>query len=233
MSPRRADPRLRPALVDVAARILASEGPEALTTRRVAGEAGCSTMAVYTNFNGMSGLVRAVVHEGFSQLHAYFSQVVPTTDPVADLALYGRAYRLNAVANPHLYALMFGSASLGTFALSEDDRQHGRYTMVGVIACVGRCVESGRFRDADHAMVAHHMWSTVHGLTTLELGDYLVEPYGADVCFESQLCALMVGAGDLPESASRSVTASGEAFRSVFASSVPQDSRGGPAHSSP
>lgn len=233
MSPRRVDPRVRPALIRVAARLLSAEGPGALTTRRVAREAGCSTMAVYTHFDGMPGLVRAMVHEGFSRLHAHFARVAPSADPVADLALFGRAYRLNAVSNPHLYAVMFGAASLGGFTLTEEDRQHGRYTMVGVIECVGRCVGSGRFRDADSAMVAHHMWSAVHGLASLELGDYLVEPYGADSCFETQLCALMTGAGDRPESASRSVTASGATFRSVFGPPGARVPRGEAARSSP
>ncbi|MFE9244648.1 TetR/AcrR family transcriptional regulator [Nocardiopsis sp. NPDC006938] len=233
MSPRRVDPRVRPALIRAAALILSAEGPGALTTRRVAREAGCSTMAVYTHFDGMPGLVCAMVHEGFARLHAYFARVAPTPDPVADLALFGRAYRLNARANPHLYAVMFGAASLGGFSLSEEDRQHGRYTMVGVIECVGRCVAAGRFREADSAVVAHHMWSAVHGLASLELGAYLVEPYDADLCFETQLCALMVGAGDLPGAASRSVTASGETFRSVFSPAVSRTPREDVAHNSP
>ena len=44
--PRSADPEVGAALVEAAARILAEEGPAALTTRRVATEARTSTMAV-------------------------------------------------------------------------------------------------------------------------------------------------------------------------------------------
>ncbi|OOC53327.1 MULTISPECIES: TetR-like C-terminal domain-containing protein [Nocardiopsis] len=221
MSPRKADPGLRTALVDVAARILASEGPRALTTRRVAHETGHSTMAVYTNFDGMAGLVRAMVHEGFARLHENFSRVWATADPVSDLATFGRAYRASALAEPHLYAVMFGTSSLAGFSLTEDDRQHGRYTMTGVIECVERCMAADRFRHTDPVTVAHHMWSSVHGLASLELGAYLVEPYGPDTCFETQLSALMVGAGDSPESADRSVAASRRTFAAAFTSSAP------------
>ncbi|MDE3723216.1 TetR/AcrR family transcriptional regulator [Nocardiopsis sp. N85] len=213
MSPRRADPRTPSALVHAAARVLASEGPSALTTRRLAREAGCSTMAVYTNFDGMTGLVRAMVHEGFARLYARFSRVRATADPVADLALYGRIYRASAVADPHLYSVMFGSSSLAGFSLSDDDRQHGRYTMAGVVACTERCMRAGRFDDGDPFLVAHHMWTTVHGVTSLELGSYLVEPYGADDCFESLLPALMVGAGDVRERAVDSVELSRSRFQ--------------------
>src|SRR3954449_4602206 len=99
MSPRPSDPAARPALIEIGARLLGEEGPHALSTRRIAAEAGSSTMAVYTHFGGMSGLVREMVHEGFTRLAEYFGRVQKTDDPVADMAVYGRAYRRNALAN--------------------------------------------------------------------------------------------------------------------------------------
>ncbi|MEV4555582.1 TetR/AcrR family transcriptional regulator [Kitasatospora sp. NPDC049285] len=208
MSPRRSDPNTRPALVDVAARLLSEEGPQALSARRIATEVGSSTMALYTHFNGMGGLVRAMVHEGFARLQQYFTRVSRSDDPVADLALLGRAYRCNALANPHLYAVMFGGSSLAGFSLDGEDRQYGRYTLAGVVECAGRCIESGRFQSGDADLMAHQMWSAVHGLVTLELGGYLIGPYDADRCLDAQLIGLMVAAGDNPEAATRSVAAS-------------------------
>ncbi|MDL4777358.1 MULTISPECIES: TetR/AcrR family transcriptional regulator [Thermomonosporaceae] len=205
MSPRKIDPRVRARLVDVAARLLAAEGPQALSARRIATEAGSSTMPVYTHFGGMSGLVREIVYEGFARMERYFALVRESDDPVADMALLGRAYRRNALANPHLYAVMFGSSTLAGFELSEEDRQHGRYTLVNVVECAGRCMAAGRFRAADEELVAHQMWTATHGLVTLELGGYLVAPYEPEACFESQLVGLMAGAGDTPEAARRSV----------------------------
>ncbi|HEX6354686.1 TetR/AcrR family transcriptional regulator [Actinophytocola sp.] len=194
--PRKADPNVRTTLIDVAAKLLADEGPRALSTRRIAAEADTSTMAVYTHFGGMSGLVREIVYEGFARLQTYFSQVQQTDDPVADLCVLGRAYRRNALENSHLYATMFGGESLSGFELTEDDRQHGRYVLINIVDCVSRCIDAERFRHADPAMVAHHMWFAMHGLVNLELGDYLIEPWTADECFESQLVSLVVGAGD-------------------------------------
>jgi AcrR family transcriptional regulator len=210
--PRKADPNVRTTLIDVAARLLAEEGPRALSTRRIAAEADTSTMAVYTHFGGMSGLVREIVYEGFARLQDHFSQVKQTEDPVADLCVHGRAYRANALFNAHLYAAMFGGESLSGFELSEDDRQHGRYVLASIVECVGRCIEAGRFRPADAGMVAHHMWFAMHGLVNLELGGYLIEPWTADQCFETQLVGLVVGAGDSLEVATGSATASLERF---------------------
>jgi AcrR family transcriptional regulator len=208
MSPRRRDPKHRAGLVEIGARLLAQEGPQALSTRRLAAEAGTSTMAVYTYFGGMSELVRSMVHEGYARLNKYLGSVAKTDDPVGDLASLGRAYRKNAQANPHLYAVMLGGSSLGGFSLTEEDRQHGRYTLAAVVAAVERCMQAGRFHESDAVLVAHQMWSAMHGLVTLELGGYLIEPYTADLCYEAQLVGLMVGAGDTLEAATGSVEGS-------------------------
>lgn len=216
MSPRKADPLARAQLVDTAARLLSAEGPQALSTRRIAQETGSSTMAVYTYFDGIGGLVHAMVHEGFARLQEHLTRAERTDDPVSDLALLGRAFRYNATRNEHLYAVMFGGCSLAGFSLSEDDRQHGRYTLRNVTGSVARCLEAGRFRPDDPELVSHRLWCAVHGLTTLELGSYLVPPYDADRCFEDQLVSLMVGCGDRPDLAERSVADSRDRLLETF-----------------
>jgi AcrR family transcriptional regulator len=212
MSPRQRDPQARLSLIHIAARLLAEEGPESMSTRRIATEAGTSTMAVYTHFGSMSGLVREIVHVGFARLERAFAGIIYTDDPVADLALFGRAYRHTAVTDSHLYSVMFGGRSLAGFELSEEDRQYGRYTMVRVVECAARCVEAGRFSSNDAMLVAHHMWLATHGIVTLELGDYLIEPCDADRCFETQLVTLMIGEGDDPATAAESVKRSADRF---------------------
>ena len=205
---RRSDPKARTALLDIAARILADEGPAALSTRRLAAEAGTSTMAVYTYFGGMRGLVHEMVQEGFARLELHFSRLSRTSDPVADMALFGRAYRHNAITNSHLYGVMFGGHSLAGFSLTEHDRQYGRYTMAGAVECAERCMDAGRFRPGDVLLVTHQMWIAIHGLVTLELGDYLIDPCSAEVCLEAQLIGLMVSAGDSVAAATQSVAVS-------------------------
>ena len=199
MSPRRVDPQLAAALLEAAARLLAEGGTAALTTRRLAAEVGTSTTVVYTYYGGMDNLVRAMVHEGFARLHRRMATVRATNDAVADVMALGYAYRANALDHPQLYLVMFGSSALGGFALGEGDRQHGRYTLEPLVDAVSRATEQGRFRPADPLLVGQTMWIALHGLVALELGGYLIDPYDADLCFETQLRSLMVGAGDKHE----------------------------------
>lgn len=212
MSPRKRDPEARLELIDIAARLIAEEGADALSTRRVAKEAGTSTTGVYTYFGSMSGLVREIVHEGFARLARDFSLVKATDDPVTDMALIGRAYRHSARTNANLFAVMFGGKSLAGFELSEEDRKHGRYNLTGVVDGAQRCIEAGRFTADDPFVTAHHMWVAIHGLVTLELGDYLIDPCDADRCFETQLVTLMIGEGDSAQAATASVAASAKRF---------------------
>src|SRR6478752_6185718 len=108
-SDRSAEPDVRRRLIELAADVLGEEGPAALSARRLARDAGTSTMAVYTHFGGMPGLVQAVVAEGFRRLYDRVAKVELTDDPVADLVAAASAYRANALASPHVYAVMFGS----------------------------------------------------------------------------------------------------------------------------
>lgn len=207
VSPRQVDPELRSQLIDAAALLLAEEGPKAISTRRVAAAVGTSTMAVYTHFGGMEDLVRAMVLEGFRLLNARMEAVDESDDPAADVAVLGAAYRANAQEHRYLYSVMFGGSSLGGFALTDDDRQHGRYTLETLVRAVRRCIEAERFRPFDPELLANQMWIALHGLVTLELGGYLIEPYTADVCFEAQVFGLLLAAGDDPERAGPSMEA--------------------------
>jgi len=205
VSPRRADPHAPTVLVEAAAQLLAEQGPGAFSTRRLAAEVGTSTTAVYTHFGSMNDLVRAMAREGFARLSERMTAVSTTDDPVADVVTLGCAYRANARENPHLYAVMFGGPSLDRFSLTDEDRQHGRYTMEVLVGAVTRCITAGRFHPADPQLVAHQMWIAVHGLVTLELGRYLITPYDADTCFNAQLTGLILGAGDTPAATARSI----------------------------
>src|SRR5438067_7716948 len=102
-----ADNGMRPALIEAAARLIATEGAAGLKLRRVAEEVGTSTMAIYTHFGGMPELHRAVRREGFARLVAGAARMGESDDPIADLAGLGLAYYRLAITKPHLYRAMY------------------------------------------------------------------------------------------------------------------------------
>jgi AcrR family transcriptional regulator len=216
VNPRRQDPSNRGALVNAAARLIAAGGPQSLSARRLAAATGTSTMAVYTYFGSMNGIVREIARDGFERLQHLFRLVEQTDDPVADMAMLGRVYRYNAITNGHVFEVMFGASNLVGFSLTDEDRQQGRYTLGAVVECAQRCIAVSRFAPGDPVLIAHQMWIGVHGTTVLELGRYLIPPYDGNGFLESQLVSLMEGAGDERARAQASVADSLSRFTARF-----------------
>jgi AcrR family transcriptional regulator len=160
---------VRRRLIEVAADLLSEEGPGALSARRLAREAETSTMAVYTHFGGMPALVRAVVAEGFARLYDRVAEVGPSDDPLADLVASGVAYRAYALADPHLYLVMFGSASLGEYRLTQAELEVGLRAFDQLVGVVERVMAAGAIRPGDPRAVAGQFWAALHGYVTIEL----------------------------------------------------------------
>ena len=183
-----AERNVRAELLHAAVAILDEDGPDALQTRKIAGAAGTSTMAVYTHFGGMPALIAAVADEGLRQFDVALT-MPPTSDPVADLMATGIAYRRYAIERPHMYRLMFGSTSahginapahdLMTLTVAEINDHYPSFAHVvrGVHRCMlaGRIVAGSASDDATVVAVAAQFWSSIHGFVMLELAGF----YGA------------------------------------------------------
>ena len=169
-----ADVRRR--LLETAALLIDEDGPDALTARRLAKEAGTSTMAVYTHFGGMPALVKEIVTEGFTRLDEHQARVPHTDDPLDDLLQLALAYRQNAMANPHLYAVMFGATSLKGFTLTDADMEIGLNSFGTLTDYVARAIEAGQLRRDEPARVAALMWTAMHGYVMLELAGLHLPP---------------------------------------------------------
>ncbi len=164
-------------LLEAAARLLAVDGPTALTTRRVAAEAGTSTMGVYTHFGSIAELVQAVVVEGFRRLGSRLQAVPRTDDALTDLAGLAAAYHAHAMDNPHLYTVMFGTASLGGFRRTAPDQlQIGRDTFDQFTDTITRAMETGRIRRTDPVIVTGEVWAVLHGGVLLQSAGFLPSP---------------------------------------------------------
>lgn len=198
MSPKSPDPRIRTALIEKAAALLVEHGADALTTRRLADELGASTMAVYTYFSGMDELRAAVAREGFQRLAGYLDAVRRSDDTVADVAMMGAAYFLNAIANPNLYRFVFLEHP------HDEDDSVGQSTFERLIAAVARAVDSERFAKADPERLATQLWASAHGIVTLHLAGLWTLDEALE-CFMEMGRNLFVAFGDDPDAAQQSI----------------------------
>ena len=198
-----ADNGMRPALIEAAARLIATEGAAGLKLRRVAEEVGTSTMAIYTYFGGMPELRRAVRQEGFARLATRAEQLGESDDPVADLAGLGLAYHQLAMSDPHLYRAMYMEQPLDAV-----DAAAGSETFNTLTAGVQRCIDSGRFDPANAVELATQFWAFGHGVVALQLANLLSAEEALN-CSASALLNLFTAWGDDRDAARRSLTRTG------------------------
>jgi AcrR family transcriptional regulator len=155
------------ALLDAASQLLSSEGPDALTVRRMASEAGCSTMGVYSRFGGKDGVVEELYKEGVRRLFDAMD-LEATDDPLADLRRCGLNYRANALANATHYMVVFGGAVPG-FTPSADAQQQCLAAFGRLVERVRRAQEAGLLNDEPADKIAEIIWGTIHGHVMLEI----------------------------------------------------------------
>lgn len=202
MSPKAADPNLRGALIETAARLLAEHGPDAVSLRRLANEVGTSTMAIYTHFGSMGELRLALRDEGFARLAARMNAVDETGDTVADLIGLSRAYVSTARTAPNLYRAMFLDGPVA----GGDDAVKGLGTFKHLVHGVTRCVDAGRFDADDPEQMALQLWSFNHGVLMLHFAG-LINAEQLVTTLQTGGHHLLQGFGDDPRAIGRSAVA--------------------------
>lgn len=168
------------ALLEAAHRLLTEQGSDALTVRRIATEAGMSTMNVYSRFGGKDGVIDELFIDGFSRLFEAINSVPETDDVRADLVELARVYRQFAIDNPTYYKVMFRSA-IHDFTPSQRATELSLSGLASFVQRIDGGQRRGQLRAGDgypaHE-VAAWLWASCHGLVSLELfgiGDEMVD----------------------------------------------------------
>jgi AcrR family transcriptional regulator len=172
------DAVVRRGLLELAARLLADEGPQALTLRTLAKRANCSTKVVYTLFGGKNGLSEGLKVEGFARLRfAVERERRRHRDPVSALLPVMMTYRGFALAQRSLFRVMFGNA-LPEHVPTDHSRQQARLALGAVEAAVAEASAALGEGTKDVREAAVRLWAAVHGPVTLELEG--IPPFDAD-----------------------------------------------------
>jgi AcrR family transcriptional regulator len=139
--------RTRERLVEVAAELLATHGPDAVTTRSVAVAADVQAPTIYRLFGDKNGLLNAVVAHGFASYMAQKRPVDADADPVENLRAGWELHVGFGLANPELFRLMHT-------VLPTPDGQAAAAAGAGVLqARVHRVAEAGRLRVTERRAV--------------------------------------------------------------------------------
>jgi AcrR family transcriptional regulator len=206
---------VREQLVEAGMRVLERDGMAALSARKLAAETGTSTMAVYTHFGGMTGLIDAIAGEAFVRFTAALTEVEQTDDPVADFFVMGVHYREFALANPQRYQMMFGTSADSldrhhadlTVTGSASDRAEFAVSFEALLEVVRRMIGAGRIRDDGASVVAGRLWCITHGAVLLEIAGFFGhEGHGVTEILAPITVDVLVGMGDDRKRTNQSLT---------------------------
>jgi AcrR family transcriptional regulator len=179
-------------LLDRAGVLLSTEGAAALSLRRLAADVGTSTTAVYSLFGGKPAMVKELFVEAFHRLGTHLRAVPRTGDPGEDLIQLGLAYRRSALADPHLYPIMFANILPG-FETDDDVGHEAVGALTPLIESVDAGIDGGVFLDVSANTVLMACWGLVHGLVSLELNGYAPEDLDVEATYERALRASLAG----------------------------------------
>jgi len=161
---------LKAALVRAGSMLLARRGDAALTLRAVAREVGVSHAAPYHHFADKDGLLDAVAASGFEKLDAALRGALRPLEgrpPLERFHALGPAYVRFAVAEPHLFRLMF-QARGGRTGFGPELGEVARRPFARVRAEAEVCLATWKARPVPDAMqVTMLAWASMHGLATL------------------------------------------------------------------
>lgn len=167
---------LQQAVLETAGRLLATEGPAALTMRRIAEEIGASTTVLYGSFAGKNEIIDAMVIEGHNALRARLDEIPRSLAPLDRLAATGRVYREAALADPARYQLMFGSTIPG-YEMSPAARAAAQGSFGALEEAVRACIDAGVIKSTVEArFVAEILVAAAHGAVSLELAGHFDDP---------------------------------------------------------
>lgn len=151
---------LRRALLDAAMVIVERDGPNALTLRAVAREAGVSPAAPYHHFKDKGELLFAISKEGFSRLKQAMAAV---PGPINSHNM-GVAYVEYAHANPALYRVMYDCArSMESIPDSSEHDEGGLKLLKQAMFDAS----GGTISEIDLELSVIAAWCAAHGLAEI------------------------------------------------------------------
>jgi AcrR family transcriptional regulator len=158
-------------LVGVAEALLISEGPHALSLRRIADAAGTTTQSVYTEFGGKPGLIDALFRSGFQRLADRLAATSLPNGHVERLLELAIVYRSVAHDFPAHYELMTGRP-IAEYQAPPASLQFASSTLEPLRDAVADAITAGVLRG-EASLVAEQMWAAAHGHISLELSGLL------------------------------------------------------------
>lgn len=165
---------LRQNLVEAASHILTTEGPEALTVRRIAQVLESSTKVIYSLFGGKDGVANELYLEGCDRLRQSIEAVAQQGQVHDYVHACGWAYWEFARSNPSYYAVMFGNA-IPQFQPDKTSLETVGTAFKILVQTLSDYQARGLLPTDDIVETIRLFWAPLHGVISLYQGHHFTE----------------------------------------------------------
>ncbi|MCG8612674.1 MAG: TetR/AcrR family transcriptional regulator [Pseudomonadales bacterium] len=169
---------LRSSLIQEAKVLLAADGVEGLSLRKLADRAGVSRTAPYHHFKDKHALLCALAAEGFEKLNSFVNTELAHNDPKVALPRLVRTYLEFAYKEQEQYDLMFGRR-LWKLAQPTEELRNIAYACFRNYAKRITGFLTGT-PDKEALRLAQASWGTLHGLSHLLIDGIYIDLAGME-----------------------------------------------------
>jgi AcrR family transcriptional regulator len=148
--------------------MIAEEGAETLSLRKLARRANVSHNAPYQHFSDKEALLAAIAEEGFKLLAQHMDDAGGNADPKTHLVSVCVSYVTFAKNHAEHFKLMFGDLKQADYPTLFETSQA---TLQKLIDLVAEAQASGVLREGNTAQMAMTLWFVLHGIAAVTIAD--------------------------------------------------------------
>ena len=176
MAPKAIEQTLREKVIKAAVKYVADNGPDGLSFRQIAADAGVSHQAPYHHFGDRSAIFGEIALEGFRKFAAVMGAPARADEDTENCVRLCERYVDFAIANKGHFRVMF-RADLCQMHESPETQKAADDAFATLLAAVSEML--GDSASIDEIRVqATAMWSLAHGLATLIIDGPLEKKIG-------------------------------------------------------
>lgn len=155
-------------IIDAANEILAEEGYENLSIRKIANKIEYSPGIIYHYFKDKAEIITSIVEEGYKNILISVSKVpIDTENPEKTIERNLRNYIELMLETPQQFRVFFMSdieAIQEKVSMMYEGISKERSSIQGLCKLIELGIEKGKFRDMDAELTAQILWTSTHGL---------------------------------------------------------------------
>ena len=159
---------LRQTLLFAAAEMIAENGVESLSLRKLAEKVGVSRTAAYHYFQNKNDLLCAIAANGFRRWQTSLDQLKSNLLPERDkFEQYILGYIAFATSNPEEYELMFGRGIWRQSKCTQELKDISYATFQHQVEMIEHWQSIGLVNGDNPLRIAQIIWGTLHGIVKL------------------------------------------------------------------